>query len=200
MQENTVNDVQDGRVRVNVALQVAGIAARVTAAMQSDSSDERDELESKLALAQSHLDPMDAPPGLVPFIDVMRGLLRGDDVAARAGGLPPSYRAVYEQVVDSIQAHEDEGELTVRQVMEQVVDNVIAVIRSGTFDQRQQMIDVLYKMQQEAEQRPHLSALGGFTQAARILLEGGDASAIVSELPAPYQEQWGRLAEAAEID
>ena len=196
----TVESDQDGRVRVNVALQVAGIAAQVTLALQSDDRDRCDELESKLALAQSHLDPLDAPPGLVSFLDVMRGVLRGDDVSARAGGLLPSYCAVYEQVVDSVKAREDEGELTVRQVMNQVAQNVIAVMQSGTFDQRQQMIDVLFKMQQESEQRPHLSALADFTQAARILIEGGDVSTLVSRLPEPYREQWDHIIRVLETD
>ncbi|MBN1579088.1 MAG: hypothetical protein JXA89_00180 [Anaerolineae bacterium] len=185
---------------MNVALQVAGIAAQVTSALQANDSDRCDELESKLALAQSHLDPLDAPPGLVPFIDVMRGVLRGDDVSARAGGLPPSYRAVYEQVVDSIQNEPDEGELTVREVMDQMANNVIAVMQAGTFDQRQQMVDVLFKMQQESEQRPHLAPLADLAQAARILIEGGDPSAIVSGLPGPYRERWDRIALALEID
>jgi hypothetical protein len=195
-----VKNEQDGRVKVNVALQVAAIAAQVTSALQSDDSDRCNELESKLALAQNQLDPLDAPPGLVPFLDVMRGVLRGDDVSGHASGLPPSYRAVYEQVVDSIAVEQDEGELTVREVMDQVVRNVIAVMQSGTFDQRQQMIDLLFKMQQESEQRPHLVPLANLTQAARILIDGGDPSAIVSSLQGPYREQWDRIALALEVD
>ncbi|MBN1937117.1 MAG: hypothetical protein JW934_20835, partial [Anaerolineae bacterium] len=124
----------DGKVRVNVALQVAGVATQVTAALQSDDPEKRDNLERKLALAQGQLDPLDSPPGLVPFIDVMRGLLRGDNVAARASGLPPAYRAVYEQIVDSTTPPEPEGELTVRQVVDEVAHNVLTVMRFGTFD------------------------------------------------------------------
>lgn len=197
--ESVKND-QDGRVKVNVALQVAGIAAQVTSALQSGDGDRCNELESKLALAQSHLDPLDAPPGLVPFIDVMRGVLRGDDVSARASGLPPSYRAVYEQVVDSVKVEQGEGELTIREVMDQLVRNVIVVMKSGTFDQQQQLIDVLLKIQQESEQRPYLASLADLAQAARILIEGGDTSAVVSRLRGPYLEQWNRIVLALETD
>lgn len=198
IQERNVKNDQDGRVKVNVALQVAGIAAQVTSVLQSGDDARCNELESKLALAQSHLDPLDAPPGLVPFIDVMRGLLRGDDVSARASGLPLSYRAVYEQVADSIKIDQDEGELTIRKVMDQMVHNVIVVMKSGTFDQQQQMIDVLIKIQQESEQRPYLAPLADLAQAARILIEGGDTAPVVSGLRGPYLEQWNRIVLALE--
>jgi hypothetical protein len=190
---------KDGRVRVNVALQVAGIAAQVVAALRSGSQDRCNELESKLALAQSQLHPLEAPPGLIPFIDVMRGLLRKEDVSARAGGLPPSYRATYEQVVDSTQHKEDEGELTVRQVMDQVAHNVIMTMEHGTLDQRQQMANVLFKMEQEAEQRPHLIALADLVKAARILLEGGDPSSIAEQLKGPFREKWEHIVDTLEI-
>jgi len=183
----------DGRVRVNVALQVAGIATQVTAALRSDNLEKREDLERRLALAQSQLDPLDSPPGLVPFIDVMRGLLRGDDVAARAGGLPLTYRAVYEQVVASVMPPEPEGELTVRQVVDEVVHDVLNVSRFGTFDQRQQLIDVLLKMQQEAAERPHLAQLAAFCEAARLLLDGEDPEPVAAHLSGFFRARWKHI-------
>lgn len=188
----------DGRVRVNVAMQVAGIAAQVSAALRANNQARHEELEHKLALAQSQLDPLDSPPGLVAFIDVMRGLLRGDDVAARAGGLPSAYRAVYEQVACSRADPQSEGELTVRQVMDEMAHNVITVMRFGTFDQRQQMIDVLSRMQRECAQLSYLSALSDLVKAARVLLEGGDPSALAAQLKGPFRDKWDQILSAIE--
>ncbi len=190
----------DGKVRVNVALQVAGIATQVTAALQSDNPKKCDELERKLTLAQGQLDPLDSPPGLVPFIDVMRGLLRGDDVAARAGGLPPAYRAVYEQIVDSITPPEPEGELTLRQVVDEVAHNLLTVMRFGTFDQRQQLIDVLLKMEQEAAERPHLLQLADFCKAARLLLDGDEPGPAAARLRGVFREKWEHIISTLDVD
>ena len=83
---------QDGQVRVNLAIQVAGIAAQVSSALRSSDSDRCTELVRKLTLAQAQLEQGTAPEGLVPFIEVMCGLLRGDDGSASAAGLSMSYR------------------------------------------------------------------------------------------------------------
>ncbi len=195
--ENVANKHQ---VRVNIALQVAGIAAQVVSAMKSGSDARRDELESKLTAAQNHLDPVDAPPGLVPFIDVMRGILRGENVAARAGGLPPTYRAVYDQVVDAVEAPEDEGELTVRQVLDEVTHNVITVLKFGSYDQQQQLIDVLEKMQRESDPRPHLSLLATFVQAARLLIQGDDPAPVAAKLDGVYRTKWEQIVNALDQD
>lgn len=183
----------DGRVRVNVALQVAGIATQVTAALRSGDLEKREELERRLALVQNQLDPLDSPPGLVPFIDVVRGLLRGDDVSARAGGLPPTYRAVYEQIIESVTPPEPEGELTVRQVVDEVVHDVLNVSRFGTYDQRQQLGDVLFKMESEAAERPHLVQLAAFCQAARLLLDGDDPDPAAARLTGFFRERWEHI-------
>ena len=74
--------VDDEQVRVNVAMQVAGIAAQVALALRSEDADKRTELEAKLARAQAQLEGGTAPEGLVPFIDAVRGLLRGEEASA----------------------------------------------------------------------------------------------------------------------
>ena len=187
--------IQDGKVRVNVALQVAGIAAQVTAAIKSGSQERCQALESKLDQAQAQLDPQDSPPGLIAFIDIMRGMLLDQPVSARAGGLPPSYRAVYQQVVDSIQAERQEGDLTIRQVMDEVAENVVRAMQYGTPNQQQQMAEVLFRMEQESEERIYMEPLVGMLQAARILLEGGDPTEAVAELRGPFRAKWDEIME-----
>ena len=71
---------QDGQVRVNLAVQVAGIAAQVSTALRSGDADMCGELEAKLGRARDQMQRGAAPGGMVPFLDVMCGLLRGDDV------------------------------------------------------------------------------------------------------------------------
>jgi hypothetical protein len=182
--------------RVDLALQVANIAAQVSTAMRSKGGDKRDELESRLALAHERLQEKNPPPGLVLFIEVMRGLLRGENVAQQARGLPPSYLAVYEQLVGELTVEEDEGQLTVRQVIDEVTHNVIAALQHGSFHQRRQMANTLFIMEQESERRPDLVALRDFLTAARLLLEGGDPSVATASLRGPFLEKWQEIVDA----
>ncbi len=191
---------QDGQVRVNVALQVAGIAAQTTAALQSGQTERCAELERKLARVQSQLDPLNSPPGLVAFIDVVRGLLRGQNVSARAGGLPPSYRAVYEQMVDSISHtnQPDDGELTLRQVLDEVTHDVIVTMQYGTWTQRQEMAGVLFKMRQESANRLYLLDLTDFLEAAQALLEGQDPANAAARLRGTFRDKWAQILDTTE--
>ena len=191
------NDLpKNGQVKVNLAMQVAGIAARVTAAIRSSSTEKCSELEAKLAQASEQLKASNAsPPGLAPFIDVMRGLLLGQDVTELAGTLPTSYRAVYVQVVDETQAGE-EGEMTLREVLDEVAQNVIVAIKRGSPAQRVKMADTLFRMQEESSWRPDLQAFIDFLQAARALLQEPDIPPAEIELQGRFLEKWNEILSA----
>jgi hypothetical protein len=184
---------QDGQVRVNLAMQVAGIAAQVSAALQSGDTDRCDELVQRLTQARVQLQRGTAPEGLVPFIEVMCGLLRGDDVSARAEELGTSYRAVYDQVVDEVREPVGEGELTLGEVLAEVAYNVIALVRHGTGPQQSMMAQTLLKMQQESQRRPDLQELIVFLSAARALLLDEDPSPYASQLSGPFQAEWEEI-------
>jgi hypothetical protein len=191
-----------GPSAVDLALQVAQIAAQVSLALQNarrlGEQAGCDDLEGKLAMAQERLEREGAPPGLIPFIDVLRGMLRGDDVSARARGLPGSYRAVYQQLANDLEAQEqeEEGRLTLREVLDQVTHNVILVIKGGSFEQRRRMADTLLTMEYEAEQRPDLVGLRDLARAARFLLMGGDPTPVVEQLQGPFRDKWQEIADA----
>lgn len=191
------NDLpKNGQVKVNLAMQVAGIAARVTSAIRSSSQEQCSELAAKLTLARDQLQASDtAPPGLVPFIDVMRGLLRGQDVEELADTLPASYRAVYDQVVDETQRGHD-GELTLREVLDEVTHNVIVVMKRGSPAQRAKMADTLFRMQRESSWRPDLQAFIDFLQAARTLLQEPDVPPAEPALQGRFLEKWNEILSA----
>jgi len=187
---------ENGQVRVNLALQVAGIAAQVTAALRSGDDVQRAKLERTLAEAQAQLDRGPSPEGLPLFIDVMRGLLRGEDVSADAQDLPESFRAVYHQVVDEMHHAQEEGPLTVRQVLDEVSHNVIVAMRQGSYGQRRMMANTLLQMERESAHRPDLATLVHFLQAARALLQDEDWAEPASQLTGPFQARWEQILEA----
>jgi hypothetical protein len=181
---------QDGQVRVNLAVQVAGIAAQVSAALRSGDADRCGELVTKLSQARDQMQRGAAPGGMVPFLDAMCGLLRGDDVTALAKQLPPSFLAVYQQIVDETEMPADEGELTLREVLAEVSYNVVTLVKHGTAAQRNVMAHTLQKMQQESKRRPDLRALIVFLDAARALLRDEDPSLYANQLQGPFQAKW----------
>jgi hypothetical protein len=186
---------QSGRVRVNLAVQVAGIAARVTAAIRAGEQ-ERLELEKKLATAQAQLEQGTSPEGLVGFIALARALLRGDEAEMTIDELPSSYRAVYEQMVDELKVEQDEDLLTVRQVLNEVSLNIAAAMHQGSYAQRRMMANTLLRMQQESRHRPDLAALIEFLEAGRALLQDEDWAPAASRLRGPFQAKWEELLEA----
>ena len=99
----------ESQAKLNLALQVAQVAAQVSTTLRAPDQGARDELEARLAMAEERLEQQGAPPGLIPFLAVMRGLLRGEDVSELAEALPTSYRAVYAQLVHETQDDGDAG-------------------------------------------------------------------------------------------
>ena len=179
--------------KADLAVQVAHIAAQVSVALHTTNPAKRNELENKLTLARERLEQQGSPPGLIPFIDVMRGLLGGRDMSAEAQHLPPAYHAVYEQLVDDLKRREDEGDLTVGQVLDEVSHNVTLALKRGTFDQRRHMADTLLIMAEESKRRPDLSGLVDFLTAARILLQGGDPLPVEAQLEGPFRDRWNQI-------
>jgi hypothetical protein len=190
------NPPENGQVRVNLALQVAGIAAQVTTALRSGDEDKRTALEHTLGQAQEELRRGPSPEGLPLFIEVMRGLLRGEDVADQAAELPESFGAVYEQVVDEVQHVHAEGPLTVRQVLDEVSHNVIVAMRQGSYAQRRMMANTLLRMERESERRPDLAPFVHFLEAARALLQDEDWAEPAGQLTGPFQARWTQILEA----
>jgi hypothetical protein len=187
----------DGQATVNLALQVANVAAQVSAAMRSDDEEKRYELETRLALAQARLiERQTTPEGLTDFLGVMRGLLTDEDVSALADDLPVAYRAVYQQLVGEIGASKDEGELTVGQVLDEVTRNVILALVRGTFDQRRRMAETLLAMEQESGERPDLGELRDLLHAARLLLMEEDPTPVAEGLTGPFKARWEEILEA----
>jgi hypothetical protein len=147
-------------------------------------------------MAQERLEQKGAPPGLVPFLAVVRGLLRGEDVAELAAGLPVSYRAVYTQLVSETQsadAGDEGGSMTVREVLDEVAHNVILAMTNGTLTHRLRMASTLLAMQQEAADRPDLAGLRDLLQAGRILLQGDDPSVVADQLRGPFRAKWEEI-------
>jgi hypothetical protein len=187
-----------GRATVDLALQVANVAAQVSAAMRANNPDKRDELRAQLALAQGRLEEQGAPPGLIPFLTVMQGLLQGEDVSPLVDELPTSYRAVYQQLVDELQMEDADGVLTLREVLDEVTHNVIVAMVRGTFDQKRRMADTLLAMQEESRSRPDLAALRDLLQAARLLLLGEDPTPVADRLHGPFLEHWETILDATQ--
>lgn len=182
---------------IDLALQVANVAALVSAARRSADEEKRDELEARLALAQARLlEQPGTPEGLILFLAVMRGLLRGEDMSAHAGALPSAYRAVYVQLMDEAEADGEEGTLTVGEVLDEVTHNVILALVHGNFDQRRRMADTLLVMEEESRRRPDLAGLRHLLQAARLLLKGADPTPVANRLRGPFKARWEEILEA----
>jgi hypothetical protein len=178
----------ESQARVNLALKVAQVAAQVSTALRGSDQDARDELESRLAMAQERLE--------IPFLAVMCGLLRGEDVSDLASELPVSYRAVYVQLVNETQPSEsgrESGTMTVRQVLDEVARNVILAMSNGTLTHRLRMADTLLAMQQEAADRPDLAGLCDLLQAARTLLQGDEPGPVADQLRGPFRNKWDEI-------
>jgi hypothetical protein len=187
---------EEGQAQVNLALQVAQVAAQVSTALRGADQAAREDLEARLSMAEERLEHQGAPAGLIPFLAVMRGLLRGEDVTELAAKLPTSYRAVYTQLVSETQpgqGADEGGSMTVREVLDEVTRNVTLAMSGGTITHRLRMANTLLAMQQEAADRPDLQGLIDFLQAARILLQGDDPSAVADELTDPYRAKWDAL-------
>jgi hypothetical protein len=189
------NPTQDGEDRVNLAMQVANIAAQASAALRSGSLEKRDELVNTLTRARERLAQNPTPEGLLPFIDVVCGLLRGQDVSANATTLPTPYRAVYDQLVDETE-HDDEGEMTLREVLDKVAYNVVAAIKQGTPAQRRMMAHTLERMQRESARRPDLKSLIDLLEAARALLLDEEWEPHANKLRGPFQARWEEILNA----
>jgi len=187
---------QEGRQKLDLAVQVAHIAAQVSAVLLSGTMKKREDLETRLTLARERLEEQGAPAGLIPFIDTMRGLLIGQDVSALAEDLPGAYRAVYDRILADVAAQAGAGELTVGQVLDEVAHNVILVMTRGSFDQRRQMESTLSIMEQETERRPDLEPLADFLTAARLLLKGSDPTPIANGLEGPFHAKWDEIMDA----
>jgi hypothetical protein len=188
----------EGTAKVNLALQVAQVAAQVSTVLRDQDEDARDELESRLAMAQERLEQQGAPAGLIPFLAVMRGLLRGEDVSELAAELPASYRAVYGQLVNETQSGDEGASMTVGEVLDEVARNVILALSGGTLTHRLRMADTLLAMQQEARDRPDLSGLCDLLLAARILLQGDDPGDVAAQLRGPFRNKWDEILAAVE--
>lgn len=188
----TLDDAPQGHVKVNLAMQVAGIAAQVSAALGSRDAEKQQELAGKLSLAQEQLQQGQAPDGLVPFIDVMCAMLRGEDASSRVDKLPVAFRAVFDQLVRETQKQEDPmvGDLTVRQVLDQVAHNAVLVMKQGSYAQQRMMANTLLKMQQESARRPDLVALVHFLEAVGALLQDEDWAPAANQLQGPFQAKW----------
>jgi hypothetical protein len=191
------------QAKVNLALQVAQIAAQVSGALRGPDQEARDELEARLAMAQERLEQQGAPVGLIPFLAVMRGLLKGENVDKLAAKLPVSYRAVYNQLAVETQATapgsdraDESGTMTVREVIDEVARNVVLAMSSGTLTQRLRMANTLLAMQQEAADRPDLSGLCDLLLAARILLQGDDPGEAADALRGPFKAKWDEIVAA----
>jgi hypothetical protein len=177
-------------------LQVAQVAAQVSSALREPDLEPRAELEARLAMAQERLEQQGAPVGLIPFLAVMRGLLKGEDVGELAADLPVSYRAVYHQLVTETQAAgpaDESGTMTVREVIDEVGRNVVLAMSSGTLTQRLRMANTLLTMQQEAADRPDLAGLCDLLLAARILLQGDDPGEAAEALRGPFKAKWDEI-------
>lgn len=183
----------EGQVRVNLATQVAGIAAQVSVALRSQDQEKQRALATKLAQARDHLQAGTAPEGLVPFIDVMCGLLQGTDVSALVDELDPPYRAVYDQLTSDVQAPAEGGELTLRQVLDEVTYHVIAAMQQGSYGQRRMMANTLLQMERESASRPDLGELIDFLEAARALLQDEDPDPYAARLHGPFQARWEEI-------
>ena len=193
----------DPRSAVNLALQVAQVAAQVSTVLRNPEQTPREELESRLGMAQERLEQQGAPTGLIPFLAVMRGLLRGEDVSELADALPASYRAVYLQLqlelgnvstqVGPQPTGGEEGSMTVREVLDEVARNVVLAMSNGTLTQRLRMANTLLAMQQEAADRPDLVGLCDLLLAARILLQGDDPSEAAEALRGPFLDKWQEI-------
>jgi hypothetical protein len=193
----TKNDLpQDGQAEIDLAMQVANIATLVTAALRSGDSSARSELVGRLTVARDRLEQAVAPPGLVPFIDVMCGLLEDQDVSAREDELPGAYRAVYEQIVDEMQVEDDKGELTLQQVLDEVTHNLILAMKHGSHHQRRMMANTLLRMQHESVRRPDLPPLIEYLQAGQALLQEQDPRPFAQNLRGPFREKWDQVLEA----
>jgi hypothetical protein len=185
--------------KISLAVQVAQVAAQVSAVRRAGDEEAKDELASRLALAQARLrQQADTPEGLALFLDVMQGVLRGKDVSAQADDLPTAYRAVYEQLIEEAQTGGQEGSLTVREVLDEVVHNVILALVRGTFDQRRRMADTLLIMAEESRGRSDLAGLHDLLQAARLLLQGVDPTPIADQLRGPFRARWEEILTAAQ--
>ncbi|MBN1640266.1 MAG: hypothetical protein JXA09_03445 [Anaerolineae bacterium] len=189
---------EDGQVRVNLAVQVASIAAQVTAALRSGDQETKHKLRNTLLKAQLQLRAGPAPEGLISFIDVMRGMLVGEDVSTIVPPLPDAYRAVVAQMIGEIE-HDDEVSLTLRDVLDEVTHNVTVAMRHGSYAQRRLMANTLLRMERESEQRPDLAGLVSFLEAARALLQEEDWTQAASALRGPFQAQWEDLLELLRV-
>lgn len=193
----------ESQAKVNLALQVAQVAALVSTALRGQDQGARDELESRLAMAEERLEQQGAPAGLIPFLAVLRGLLRGEDVDELAAKLPVSYRAVYAQLVSETQratldasASPDAPVMTVGEVLDEVARNVVLAMSHGTLTQRLRMANTLLAMQQEAADRPDLSSLCDLLLAARILLQGDDPTEAADQLRGSFRDKWDEIVAA----
>ena len=197
--DSTAGSVPDAeQAKVDLALQVANVAAQVSAAMRSADEGERDQLQARLFLAKARLEQQGAPEGIVPFLDVMGGLLRGEDVSALSGDLPITYRAVYEQLVGELEAEETERMLSVREVLDEVAHNVILAMVRGTFDHRLRMAETLQAMAGELSSRPDLSGLRDLLLAAQLMLQDEDPEPVVDRLRGPFKARWQEIVEAVQ--
>lgn len=187
---------QDGEDRVNLAMQVANVAAQASAALRSGSLEKREKLADTLTRARERLAQNPTPEGLLPFMDVICGLLRGQDVSAVATTLPTSYRAVYDQLVDDTEHQDGQGEMTLREVLDEVAYNVVAAMKGGTPTQRRMMANTLQRMQQESARRPDLKSLIDLLEAARALLLDEEWEPHASKLRGPFQARWEEILNA----
>ena len=186
---------EDGQIRVDLAAQVAGIAAQVTAALRKGDRETQRALRNTLLKAQLQLRAGPSPEGLIPFIDVMRAMLAGEDVSASVAPLPDAYRAVVAQMIGEVE--EEQGiTLTVRDVLDEVSHNVVMAMRHGTYAQRRLMANTLLRMERESEARPDLDSLVAFLEAARNLLQDEDWAQPASTLRGPFQARWEELLES----
>lgn len=183
----------EGQVRVNLATQVAGIAAQVSVALHSGDPEKKRELAGKLVRARDLLEAGTAPEGLVPFIDVMRGLLLDTDVSSLVDELELPYRAVYDQLISDLQEPPEEGGLTLREVLDEVTHHVVTAMRQGSYGQRRMMANTLLQMERESERRPDLGELIDFLEAARALLQDEDPGAYAVRLHGPFQAHWEEI-------
>ena len=187
---------QDGEDRVNLAMQVANVAAQASAALRSGSLEKREELADTLTRARERLALNPTPEGLLPFMDIICGLLRGQDVSADVTMLPTPYRAVYDELVDETEHGVEEGEMTLREVLDEVAYNVVAAMKQGTPAQRRMMANTLQRMQQESARRPDLKSLIDLLEAARALLLDEEWEPHANKLRGPFQAHWEEILNA----
>ncbi len=178
---------------------LSDLSVAVVIALQTQDDERIEALADHLAEMKQAADESEAPD-LAAYFKVLRGLVRGEDVATDAEKLVDPYRAGYERIAQELEEKPevDTGDALPPEWLAKVTSLVAATVKRGSEEDRAEVERELASIAQEVQ--PEERRFHDFMAALRGVLRGEDPHEPAAELQPPYRQAYQSLLQLLAAD